>query len=87
MKVPLIRKQSIEDYVKINSRSKSSFEIWLSLIKNVDWFEPQDIIRTFGYADIFGKGSNRVVFNIGGNNYRMICKYAFGNIMIHLFIC
>ena len=25
-------------------------------------------------------------FNIGGNNYRMICKYHFGATRVHLFI-
>jgi mRNA interferase HigB len=28
-----------------------------------------------------------VVFDIGGNNYRMICKYVFGEREIHLFVC
>ena len=86
MKVHLIKKQSIEDYVLKNARSRVSFEIWLSIIKRVDWNEPNDFISTFNSADILGKGSDRVVFNIGGNNYRLICKYHFGNTRIHLFI-
>ena len=86
MKVHLIKKQSIEDYVLKNVRSKASFENWLSIIKRVDWNEPNEIISTFSSADILGKGSDRVVFNIGGNNYRLICKYYFGDSRIHPFI-
>ena len=86
MRVHLIKKQSIEDYVLKNSRSRASFEIWLSIIKRVDWKEPIEIISTFNSADILRKGSNRVVFNIGGNNYRMICKYHFGETKVHLFV-
>ena len=86
MKVHLIKKQSIEDYVLKSARSKASFEIWLSIIKRVDWNEPNEIILTFNNADILGKGSDRVVFNLGGNNYRLICKYHFGNGRVHLFI-
>lgn len=86
MKVHLIKKQSIEDFVLKNARSKVSFEIWLSILKRVDWNEPNDLISTFNSADILGKSSERVVFNIGGNNYRLICKYHFGNEKIHLFI-
>jgi len=52
----------------------------------VDWNEPKDIISTFNSADLLGKNSDRVVFNIGGNNYRLICKYHFGNMKVHLFI-
>ena len=43
MKIHLIKKQTIEDYVKKNARSKSSFEIWFSIIKRVDWKEPNEI--------------------------------------------
>jgi mRNA interferase HigB len=86
MKVHLIKKQSIEDYVLKNARSRASFEIWLSIIKRVDWIEPNEIVTTFNSADILGKGSDRVVFNIGGNNFRLICKYHFGNTRVHLFI-
>ena len=86
MKVHLIKKQSIEDYVLGNARSRTSFEIWLSIIKRADWNEPKDIISTFNSADILGKGSKRVVFNIGGNNFRLICKYHFGQNRIHLFV-
>ncbi|WP_369806204.1 type II toxin-antitoxin system HigB family toxin [Desertivirga arenae] len=52
-----------------------------------DWECPEYIEQSFGAADLLGNGTNRVVFDIGGNNYRMICKYAFGSEQIHLFIC
>jgi len=61
-----------------NARSRISFRLWLSLLKQFDWEEPGDIMDTFGAADLLGNGSDRVVFNIAGNNYRMICKYHFG---------
>ena len=86
MKVRIIKKQTIEDFILKNARSKTSFEIWLSVIKRADWNEPNEIIRTFNRADVLGKSSNRVVFNIGGNNYRMIVKYHFGKKIVHLFI-
>jgi mRNA interferase HigB len=87
MKVHLIRKETIESYVAGNARSKPSFAIWLTAIKYADWSAPSDIKLTFGAADLLGNGSSRVVFDIGGNNYRMICKYAFGDKQVHLFIC
>jgi len=52
-----------------------------------DWSKADDILTTYGSADLLGKGTSRVVFDIGGNKYRMICKYAFGDNMVHLFIC
>jgi mRNA interferase HigB len=87
MKVHLIRKEKIETYSAAHANSKSSFNSWLSVLKKSDWKEPEDIQLTYGSADLLGKGSSRIVFNIGGNNYRMICKYAFGDKTVHLFIC
>jgi mRNA interferase HigB len=86
MKVHLIKRQSIEDYISKNARSRSSFENWIAIVKRVNWIQPQDIISTFNSADILGMGSSRVVFNIGGNNYRLICKYHFGKTNVHLFV-
>ena len=86
MKVHLIRKETIEAYAQNNAQSKAPFSIWLTAIKVVSWNSPEDITCTFGSADILGEGSNRVIFNIGGNNYRMICKYAFGEKQVHLFV-
>ncbi len=86
MKAHLIKNQAIEDYVKKNAQSRASFKIWLSILKRIVWNEPNDILATFNSADILGNGSERVVFNIGGNKYRMICHYHFGTIRVHLFI-
>lgn len=86
MKVHLIKKQTIEDYIKENARSRASFEIWFSILKRADWNAPNEIVLTFSSADIIGRGSERVVFNIGGNNYRLICKYHFGDLKVHLFV-
>ncbi|MEP0984401.1 type II toxin-antitoxin system HigB family toxin [Ekhidna sp.] len=87
MKVHLIKRQTIEQYVLTQARSKVSFEIWLEVLRHADWNEPGDIKKTFAKADLLGGGSSRVVFDIGGNNYRMIAKYVFGNKVAHLFVC
>jgi len=56
-------------------------------LKYADWEKPTDMTATFGSADLLGNSSNRVVFDIAGNTYRMICKYAFGDKQVHLFVC
>jgi mRNA interferase HigB len=47
MKAHLIKKQSIEKYVRRNAQSKVPFGIWLSIIKRAEWNVPNDIIATF----------------------------------------
>ena len=87
MKVHLIKRKTIEEYVLQNTRSRVSLQEWLEKLKYADWGKPIDMRYTFNTADLLGKKCNRVVFNIGGNNYRIICKYIFGDEQVHLFIC
>ena len=77
---------SINQYIKANAQSKTGFSYWINLLKASDWITPEDIMETFSSADLLGKSCNRVVFDIGGNKYRMICHYVFGTKEIHLFI-
>ncbi|SHI96093.1 mRNA interferase HigB [Tangfeifania diversioriginum] len=86
MKVHLIKQATIEAFTKENSLNKGPFNSWVQIIKYANWNKPQDIVTTFNSADILGKSSNRVVFNIAGNKYRLICKYYFGKSQVHLFI-
>jgi mRNA interferase HigB len=55
-------------------------------VKRSDWTDPADILEVFGSADLLGNGSDRVVFDIAGNKYRMICKYRFGRTRARLYV-
>lgn len=85
MKVRLIKMQTIVDYIKNNAQSKSGFDIWLRNIKLSDWSNLNDLKSTFKTADQISD-TNRVIFNIGGNKYRMICSYKVGRKNFHLYI-
>lgn len=86
MNVHVIKKATIEAYAAANARSRPSFRLWLTAVRYADWERADDIRETFGSADLLGNGSSRVVFNIGGNHYRMICKYVFGARRVRLFV-
>lgn len=87
MKVHLIRKETIIAFTKQNAQGRASFDEWCTKLKYADWALPADIKVTFPSTDLLGKGSARAIFDIGGNKYRMIGKYAFGDKQVHLFIC
>lgn len=87
MKVHLIKEKTIRDFVVNHSGSKISFEEWLSKIRMADWEEPMDMKKTFPTIDFLGRGSNRVIFNIAGNRFRMVCKYSFYGTSIRLYVC
>jgi mRNA interferase HigB len=87
MRIHLIKEKTVEDFIAKHAASKSSFRLWLSAIKITEWVTPEDIMETFGTADLLGNGSERVVFNIAGNSYRLIAKYDFAKTRVHLTIC
>ena len=87
MKVHLIKGKTIREYVAKNSTARASFEDWLSKVKLADRDKPDDIKRTFPATDFLGNGSYRVIFDIAGNQYRMICKYSFGDVSMRLYVC
>lgn len=85
MRVHLIKEETIHEYIREQSISQRAFDNWLNRLRIADWEIPQDIINTFGTrGDIIGR--RRVIFDVGGNNYRMICSYHFGRRNVHLYI-
>jgi mRNA interferase HigB len=86
MRVRLVKRQTIVDFTIRHPRSRSSFDVWMRVLRGADWSEPADIKALFGSVDFLGKGTCRVIFNIGGNNYRLICSYYFGKKNVHLYI-
>ena len=87
MKVHLIKAQTVKTFARKHASSISSFNQWLGMINEIDdWETTNDILASFPSADLLGKGTSRVIFNVGGNNYRILCKYQFGKSMVHLFV-
>ena len=81
-----MKKQTVYDFVHKHPASMPGFNNWIRLVQIADWETPNDIARTFRSADLLGKGCDRVVFDISGNNYRMVCSYHFGAKQVQLFV-
>ena len=78
MKVKLVSEKAIVDYCINNARATASFYIFIERLKTCDWNNVNDINRDFPSMRIVGNcDKNRMIFNIGGNNYRIICDYNF----------
>ncbi len=54
---------------------KGELEAWYHMITNTGYHEPIAITKVFGSADIIP--SDRVIFNIKGNSYRIIVKVKY----------
>lgn len=55
--------------------AQGALEAWHEAVKLACWSSPADVKAQFGNASIVG--NNRVVFNIKGNDYRLIVAIAY----------
>lgn len=58
-----------------HARATKPFIKWVDEIENAEWEEHSDLKQTFPHADYIGNG--RYVFNISGNNFRLIALVIF----------
>jgi len=63
-------------------RAKGPLNAWYAVARAAQWRDPGDVRAQFGSADFVG--DNRVVFDIGGNNYRVVVRisYRFKQVLI-----
>jgi mRNA interferase HigB len=52
------------------SDAEQPLRTWVSVVRAAEWSRPTDVKAMFRSADILA--NDRVVFNIGGNKYRLI---------------
>ena len=67
---------------KIHPRAEGPLNAWYAIVRAAQWRDPRDVRARFGSADFVG--DNRVVFDIGGNNYRVVVRisYRFKQVLI-----
>jgi mRNA interferase HigB len=56
--------------------ARSQYEAWLAVVARADWRNPADVKAAHPKASILKAG--RVVFNIKGNDYRLIARVQYG---------
>lgn len=52
------------------SAVKAALDAWYREVRRADWRKPTDVKRDYGSASIIS--GDRVVFNIKGNDYRLV---------------
>jgi mRNA interferase HigB len=65
--------------------ARSQYQAWLDIVTRATWRNPEDVKASYPKASILKAG--RVVFNIKGNDYRLIAavQYRAGVIAIRFF--
>lgn len=89
MEVKIFKWANVILHCRHDQKMLNAFQDFKSQLSFCNWKIPSDITKSFRTADIVpckGKAFNRVIFNIGGNKYRMICGYKFSKNKVVLYI-
>jgi len=78
----IISKKTLVDYWKQNPAAKAELEAWYAEAEEADWTKPVDVKAKYGNASILKEG--RVVFNICGNNYRLVARINYDYRIIYV---
>ncbi len=65
--------------------ARSQYQAWLDIVTRANWRTPEDVKASYPKASILKAG--RVVFNIKGNDYRLVAavQYRAGALAIRFF--
>ena len=86
----VIKESTLRSYWQKYPDAEPSLAKWLDVAKRAEWSNLQEVRQQFPSADgvVVKSGNTVTVFNIGGNNYRLIVsiKYKWGVICIRDFL-
>ncbi|WP_445633626.1 Type II toxin-antitoxin system HigB family toxin [Nostoc sp. DSM 114161] len=71
----IIARSTLRQFWETHPSSEQSLKAWYDEASRADWNSPTDIKSTYRNASIIA--NNRVVFNIKGNDYRLIVRIRY----------
>lgn len=72
----VIAKSTLRTFWEREPRAEAPLLAWYAVVLHTRFSGSADVKRTFGTTVDF-VGDNRVIFDIGGNKYRLIVHYAY----------
>ena len=68
----VVGRSKLDKFCQQHADVRTQLDAWLCEAMEAQWSTPQDIKRNYPSASFLS--DNRVVFNIKGNNYRLLVK-------------
>lgn len=66
---------TLRDFAAGHKDAKQPLDAWYHIVRRADYETPAEVKADFGNASFLS--GNRVVFNIGGNKYRLVVKMEY----------
>jgi mRNA interferase HigB len=79
----VIARRTLKQFWERHPQAAGPLRAWFAVASKARWRGPADVKRQFG-ATVDFVADNRIIFDIGGNRYRLIVRvsYEFGRLMI-----
>ena len=71
----IFTEQTLNTYIQEHPEAKTALQEWTSIVKRSEWTCFADVKSTFNSVD--NVGNQHFVFNIKGNNYRLVVVIKF----------
>lgn len=71
----IFTEKTLKEYIEKRPETRTALQEWATIIKQSNWKCFADIRKTF--ADVSPVGNQHYVFNILGNNYRLVVVIKF----------
>ncbi len=71
----IFAKSTLRQFWEKHAETEQYLKTWYNTAMSSTWVSPNDIKKTYANASILKSG--RVVFNIKGNDYRLVAKINF----------
>ena len=79
----VIARRTLKEFWARHSHTAGPIRSWFAITAKAQWASSAEIKRQFG-ATVDFVGDNRVIFDLGGNKFRLIVhvSFAFGRVLV-----
>ena len=79
----VIARRTLRRFWERHPQAEGPLKVWFAVATGANWTSPAEMKRQFG-ASVDFVSDNRVIFDIGGNKYRLVAhiSYEFGRVLV-----
>ena len=79
----IIARRTLKKFWERHPAAEGPLKAWFAVVAKASWREPADVKRQFGSTIDF-VADNRVIFDLGGNKFRLIAhiSYGYGRVLV-----
>ncbi len=78
----IIAKRTLRQFWQRHPAAEGALRTWYQVVQSADWLGPEQVKRQFGSASFVA--DNRIVFNIGGNKYRLVVRVSYPARLVYI---